>query len=268
MLGYILVCGLVVLNINCADPVPTQKSPFSYYPEKDKEISYLGDGCVTVLTMPDQKVVVGPSLEYPIIMLRNSYKTLVAFKNPGASMRSLLDVAQKWFGADNLPNTRGFVYAHACDYETQDEKGMSVRTYHEGRTQHEELAFIEKELIRGLRLNANADEIKTHIFDDKSMHYDPRFPTAPVFLVVKHTHQGSHVFHVCPIVERLFDIPLMDNSNYNSVEDKVELLKEKLSQLRDSQNPYYKTVEYNPNGGEPYGSRSFVLVHFKKKWFL
>lgn len=263
MIHAFFIIGLMVLDLRGADEQPKEQSPFSYYKDTDKDIPYLGDGCCTVLTMPEQKVLVGPHLESPLIVLWNNYKTLVAYKNAGTSVRSLLAVAHKWFGTTDLSSTRGFIYTHRHDYEAHDDTGMSAKAYHEGRTQNEELKHIEKQLIQGLKLDAHApDALKTHIFDDTSMHHDPQFPTAPVFLIIKHTDQGPQLFHVCPIVEDFFKV---DDPHCQSIKDKIELLREKLARLRSSENPYYKALGDN---FAAYGSRNFEQVQFKKNWDL
>jgi hypothetical protein len=249
MVTNFLVWGLLITaNVYGAQTTEVKGPLFSYYPTaKNEKISYLGDGCYTTLTQKDQKVFTGP-LEYPLIVLSSKYKTMVALKHRGASVSSLADNARTFFG-DNLQYINILIYAHVFAFDKQK---------YEGRTQQEELAFIEQELVKGLQFDAHPQNVKTHIFSDD--HLYQHYPVAAEFVVIKQTDEGPDLFHICPITKRLFDTTFDSCSN---IPEQIGLLKEKLVQERAYRNPYYKTLEklgIVRETEEQYGAYSFVKV--------
>lgn len=247
MIINLLVWGLLItMSVYGAQDV---KSPlFSYYPDtgKNEKIPYLGDGCYTTLTQRGQKVFTGP-LEHPLIVLSSKGKSLVALKNRGAGIQSLVDGARTFFGTE-LKHIKVLLCAHVLMYD---------RHTHEGRTQQEEIDFIKNKLIQGLEIAAQPDNIKKHIFDDD--HLYKQFPAAAAFAIVEQTDDGPWIFHICPIIERLFDTNF---DAHSKVEEQMELLKEKLVQDRIYNNPYYKALEEKygvvRESEEQYGVYSFV----------
>jgi hypothetical protein len=250
VINFFLWGLLIATSIYGAQETEVKNTLFSYYSNtcKNEKIPYLGDGCCTTLTQKDQKVFTG-SLEHPLIVLSSKYKTLIALKNRGASIQSLIDNACTFFG-DNLQYINVRVYAHVLEHDKHK---------HENRTQEQEIDFIEKQLIQGLQLAAQPDNIKKYIFDDD--HLYKKFPAAPLFMIIKQTDDGPRLFHICPITEQLFDTTFDSHPN---VEEQMELLKEKLVQDRIYKNPYYKALgdKYGVvrESEEQYGAYSFVKV--------